>query len=115
MLFLISSAVGILSLGSILLLVSMLTSVEKEDKGGETAFECGFDPKCGGRLPFSLRFYLIAIIFLVFDVEIVFLLPLVPSWHSGVPALMVSGGVFVAILILGTVYEWWEGSFDWAQ
>nr|YP_010626174.1 NADH dehydrogenase subunit 3 [Epipenaeon fissurae]WBK03024.1 NADH dehydrogenase subunit 3 [Epipenaeon fissurae] len=76
-------------------------------------FECGFDPKGSGRVPFSLRFYLIGVIFLVFDVELTFLLPLLPSWWEA-PMNMQMGGLFFLMLLTGgTLYEWWQGALDW--
>lgn len=75
-------------------------------------FECGFDPKGRGRLPFSLRFYLIRVIFLVFDVEVTYLLPLIPRWEISSKYIAAGGFTFVVILLLGTLYEWKKGSLD---
>nr|YP_009477601.1 NADH dehydrogenase subunit 3 [Gyge ovalis]ASC43039.1 NADH dehydrogenase subunit 3 [Gyge ovalis] len=76
-------------------------------------FECGFDPKSSGRVPFSLRFYLIGMIFLVFDVEIAYLLPMIPGWSLSSTHLTLGGLVFISVLLLGAIYEWKEGSLDW--
>ena len=78
-----------------------------------TPFECGFDAKGRGHIPFSLRFYLIGVIFLVFDVEIVYLLPFLPVWWEGSLTTLIIGLFFGGILFLGTVFEWKEGALDW--
>nr|UBQ34404.1 NADH dehydrogenase subunit 3 [Homidia koreana] len=77
-------------------------------------FECGFDPKSSARIPFSLRFYLIALIFLIFDVEITLILP-IPillesnNFYSILPLTL----FFIFILILGTFHEWNESALEW--
>nr|YP_010503090.1 NADH dehydrogenase subunit 3 [Hemigrammus armstrongi]UXD78973.1 NADH dehydrogenase subunit 3 [Hemigrammus armstrongi] len=79
-------------------------------------YECGFDPLGSARLPFSLRFFLIAILFLLFDLEIALLLPL--PW--GNQLLSPSSTLFWAssiliLLTLGLVYEWVQGGLEWAE
>lgn len=78
-----------------------------------SVFECGFDPKGRGRVPFSLRFYLIGVIFLVFDAEVTYLLPLIPSWSRRTLRVIVGGLVFAIILLGGTLFEIKEGALDW--
>nr|YP_010400306.1 NADH dehydrogenase subunit 3 [Purpura bufo]UQS76005.1 NADH dehydrogenase subunit 3 [Purpura bufo] len=86
------------------------------DREKSSPFECGFDPIKSARLPFSLRFFLLAIIFLIFDVEIVLLFPILISMTSSYSlALMISLFIFLIILIVGLFHEWNEGSLDWAQ
>ena len=74
------------------------------------SFECGFDVLCDSRIPFSLRFFLLTVVFLIFDVEIVLLLP-IPFIMGRVEGCLVAG-VFFGVLILGLVYEWFDGSLD---
>nr|AIZ68590.1 NADH dehydrogenase subunit 3 [Provanna sp. JWQ-2014] len=86
------------------------------DREKESPFECGFDPIKSARLPFSLRFFLLAIIFLIFDVEIVLLFPILVEMSSGFSiTLMLGMFMFLMILIIGLFHEWNEGSLDWAQ
>nr|QFG38932.1 NADH dehydrogenase subunit 3 [Austrofusus glans] len=86
------------------------------DREKSSPFECGFDPIKSARLPFSLRFFLLAIIFLIFDVEIVLLFPILVSMISSFSlSLMIGTFIFLIILIVGLFHEWNEGSLDWAQ
>nr|YP_009239755.1 NADH dehydrogenase subunit 3 [Turritella bacillum]AMM72633.1 NADH dehydrogenase subunit 3 [Turritella bacillum] len=86
------------------------------DREKNSPFECGFDPMKSARLPFSMRFFLLAIIFLIFDVEIVLLFPVLMAFNKGLDFLLISGAsVFLVILILGLFHEWNEGSLSWAQ
>ncbi len=77
-------------------------------------FECGFDPNLSARLPFSMRFFLLAVLFLIFDVEIVLLIPipLVVSFSSW-ERVIILGLIFVLILLVGLFHEWKEGSLNW--
>ncbi|YP_009048976.1 NADH dehydrogenase subunit 3 (mitochondrion) [Pomacea canaliculata] len=87
-----------------------------KDREQMSAFECGFDPIKSARSPFSLRFFLLAIIFLIFDVEIVLLFPVLSSIGFSFD-LMANLGIYIFLLVLvvGLFYEWKEGSLDWAQ
>nr|APH08735.1 NADH dehydrogenase subunit 3 [Tomopleura sp. JEU-2016] len=86
------------------------------DREKSSPFECGFDPIKSARLPFSLRFFLLAIIFLIFDVEIVLLFPILVSMSSSMSLSLMWGlFIFLVILIVGLFHEWNEGSLDWAQ
>ncbi len=83
------------------------------DREKISPFECGFDPVGSARLPFSLRFFLLAVIFLIFDVEIVLLFPAVAKLSRGVDLYLFGGLVcFLLILLLGLFHEWNEGSLD---
>lgn len=86
------------------------------DREKSSPFECGFDPIKSARLPFSLRFFLLAIIFLIFDVEIVLLFPILMRIRGRYSLTIVLGTfIFLGILIVGLFHEWNEGSLDWAQ
>merc|ERR1712150_3368 len=76
------------------------------DREKSSPFECGFDPKDSARIPFSIRFFLLAVIFLVFDLEIVLLIPLVLILGSiKTIGSLVRGIVFLFILFVGVLYE----------
>nr|YP_008593581.1 NADH dehydrogenase subunit 3 [Assurger anzac]BAN83549.1 NADH dehydrogenase subunit 3 [Assurger anzac] len=79
-------------------------------------YECGFDPLGSARLPFSLRFFLVAILFLLFDLEIALLLPL--PWGDQLPSPLTTflwASIVLVLLTLGLVYEWLQGGLEWAE
>nr|YP_007626856.1 NADH dehydrogenase subunit 3 [Stenodus leucichthys]AFC17577.1 NADH dehydrogenase subunit 3 [Stenodus leucichthys] len=79
-------------------------------------YECGFDPLGSARLPFSLRFFLIAILFLLFDLEIALLLPLPWGDQLDTPTLTLAwSAAILALLTLGLIYEWTQGGLEWAE
>nr|QMP96510.1 NADH dehydrogenase subunit 3 [Bithynia leachii] len=94
----------------------VLAKRTNSDREKSSPFECGFDPIKSARLPFSLRFFLLAILFLIFDVEIVLLFPILASMSISYSIKLLFGlFFFLMILTLGLFHEWNEGSLDWAQ
>nr|YP_009991577.1 NADH dehydrogenase subunit 3 [Chloroceryle aenea]AYN73454.1 NADH dehydrogenase subunit 3 [Chloroceryle aenea]QNN84386.1 NADH dehydrogenase subunit 3 [Chloroceryle aenea] len=79
-------------------------------------YECGFDPLGSARLPFSIRFFLVAILFLLFDLEIALLLPLpwATQLHSPMSTLTWTSTILI-LLTLGLIYEWLQGGLEWAE
>nr|ACU87804.1 NADH dehydrogenase subunit 3 [Dicaeum australe] len=79
-------------------------------------YECGFDPLGSARLPFSIRFFLVAILFLLFDLEIALLLPLPWATQLQSPTTTLALASFlIFLLILGLIYEWKQGGLEWAE
>uniref|UniRef100_A7U4F9 NADH-ubiquinone oxidoreductase chain 3 n=2 Tax=Pseudocolaptes lawrencii TaxID=420957 RepID=A7U4F9_9FURN len=79
-------------------------------------YECGFDPLGSARLPFSIRFFLVAILFLLFDLEIALLLPL--PWATQLQSPLSTfnwTSIIILLLTLGLVYEWTQGGLEWAE
>nr|WES13240.1 NADH dehydrogenase subunit 3 [Fenusa (Kaliofenusa) sp. 1 GYN-2022b] len=110
-----NSMIMIMSLTTFIMLMALMLSKKKlYDREKTTPFECGFDPKENSRLPFSLRFFLITVIFLIFDVEITLMLPmiLIMSTSNFKIWLMVSL-YFNFILLVGIYYEWKLGALNW--
>nr|UZT67454.1 NADH dehydrogenase subunit 3 [Prosaspicera validispina] len=79
------------------------------------SFECGFDNMSKLRLPFSLHFYLISIIFLIFDVEISLIFPIIKNLNFMFINKMMIFVMLIFILIIGLYYEWKEGSLSWLK
>nr|YP_009488333.1 NADH dehydrogenase subunit 3 [Cysteochila chiniana]AWD31591.1 NADH dehydrogenase subunit 3 [Cysteochila chiniana] len=77
-------------------------------------FECGFDPKSSSRLPFSTQFFLIGILFLIFDVEMVMIMPMVITLKkSNLTLWFTTSTLMMMILIMGLYYEWKNGAIEW--
>nr|QHD26816.1 NADH dehydrogenase subunit 3 [Melo melo] len=111
-----SSVVALLLSHIVMGLGWILSKRAISDREKSSPFECGFDPIKSARLPFSLRFFLLAIIFLIFDVEIVLLFPVLSSMFVSVTVSLLFGSfIFLVILVLGLFHEWNQGSLDWAQ
>nr|ALO71148.1 NADH deshydrogenase subunit 3 [Stenus comma] len=84
------------------------------DREKNSPFECGFDPKNKSRLPFSLQFFLIAIIFLIFDIEITLLIPMIYMIKfSNFLTTLKMVSLFIMILLIGLYHEWNQGALNW--
>nr|AOY39662.1 NADH dehydrogenase subunit 3 [Scolytinae sp. BMNH 1040065] len=103
----------------IMIMISLLNLISKKstyDREKMSPFECGFDPKNSARLPFSLHFFLIAIIFAIFDVELTLFLPLVlltKKMDMMKSSLYMS--MFIMILLYGLFHEWNQGALNWTK
>jgi NADH:ubiquinone oxidoreductase subunit 3 (subunit A) len=93
--------------------LSYVLSVRSTDKEKVSAYECGFNPFEDARNQFDVRFYLVAILFIIFDLEVSFLFP----WAVTLNQLTIFGFwsmfVFLLILTVGFVYEWKKGALEW--
>nr|APX39959.1 NADH dehydrogenase subunit 3 [Chilotomina oberthuri] len=100
-----------------IILVMILNLVAKKafmDREKSSPFECGFDPKTSARLPFSIQFFLIAVIFVIFDVEIALLIPIIKSMlSSNAISFSLMSTTFIVILIMGLIHEWKQGALNW--
>nr|YP_011004569.1 NADH dehydrogenase subunit 3 [Pyrocoelia pectoralis]WPT27224.1 NADH dehydrogenase subunit 3 [Pyrocoelia pectoralis] len=101
--------------GSLMLINNLISIKSISDREKNSPFECGFDPKSSPRIPFSLQFFLIAVIFLIFDIEIALLLPLILTMKISNPfSFIFIVFFFIMILIMGLIHEWKQGALDWA-
>nr|BBH37286.1 NADH dehydrogenase subunit 3 [Gobiodon micropus] len=104
------------ALSTILAIVSFWLPQMTPDQEKLSPYECGFDPLGSARLPFSMRFFLVAILFLLFDLEIALLLPL--PWADQLPSPLNTffwATLVLTLLTLGLVYEWLQGGLEWAE
>nr|YP_009185872.1 NADH dehydrogenase subunit 3 [Margarinotus merdarius]ALO70689.1 NADH deshydrogenase subunit 3 [Margarinotus merdarius] len=99
----------------VMLLASILSKKTFMDREKLSPFECGFDPVNSPRMPFSLHFFLIAVIFLIFDVEITLLIPMVQIMKISSMTYLITMIIFVLILVIGTIHEWNQGALEWAD
>ena len=100
-----------LSIGFIAL--NFLFSPKNPDPEKLSAYECGFEAFGDSRMEFDVRFYLVAILFIIFDLEIAFLFPWAISLGNLGPLGFWSMMVFLLILTIGFIYEWKKGALDW--
>ncbi|RFA30569.1 NADH-quinone oxidoreductase subunit A [Alkalilimnicola ehrlichii] len=102
-----------LVIGTALLAVGYVLGPRKPSEGKLAAYECGFEAFEDSRMKFDVRYYLVAILFIIFDLEIAFLFP----WAIVLDDIGLFGfaamGIFLAILLLGFLYEWKKGALEW--
>ena len=101
----------ILSFGFII--INFLFSPKKPDPEKLSAYECGFEPFNDSRMEFDIRFYLVAILFIIFDLEIAFLFPWAISLGKIGFLGFISMMIFLFFLTVGFIYEWKKGALDW--
>nr|QNG56255.1 NADH dehydrogenase subunit 3 [Platisus vespertinus] len=114
LMFLIAIIIMIINFALIIVL-NLISKKTFSDREKSSPFECGFDPKSSARLPFSLQFFLIAVIFLIFDVEITLLFPMIILMKiSNFLYFFITFMFFLMILLLGVYHEWNQGALNWS-
>nr|UPI55370.1 NADH dehydrogenase subunit 3 [Manocoreus sp.] len=99
---------------SLMTMCAIMSKSTISDQEKMSPFECGFDPKSSARSPFSLQFFLIAILFLIFDIEIAIILPMIITLKtSNIMSWATTMMMFISILIIGLYYEWKNGMLEW--
>ena len=102
-----------LGLSLVIVLASFVVARQRPDSEKLSAYECGFDPFSDARAKFDVRFYLVAILFIIFDLEVAFLFPwAVALGHIGVFGFW-SMFAFLVVLTVGYIYEWRKGALEW--
>lgn len=102
-----------LGLSAGFIVLNFLFSPKNPDPEKLSAYECGFEAFGDSRMEFDVRFYLVAILFIIFDLEIAFLFPWAISLGNLGPLGFWSMMVFLLILTIGFIYEWKKGALDW--
>nr|YP_010736890.1 NADH dehydrogenase subunit 3 [Pedionis sagittata]WEP24764.1 NADH dehydrogenase subunit 3 [Pedionis sagittata] len=102
-----------------IILISLINTITKKsmiNKEKLSAFECGFNPMSNKRMSFSIHFFLIATIFLIFDVEIIIIMPMIMTMKSSFMISWITTTLsFIMVLIMGLYHEWMNGMLNWTK
>jgi NADH-quinone oxidoreductase subunit A len=101
------------ALGLVLLAVGTVLGPKRPDLQKRSAYECGFEAFEDARMKFDVRYYLIAILFIIFDLEIAFLFPWAVVFKQIGLVALIEMGLFLALLVVGFVYVWKKGALEW--
>src|ERR1700741_2364091 len=101
------------ALGMVLIGAGFFLGPRRPDAEKLSAYECGFEAFEDSRIKFDVRYYLVAILFIVFDLEIAFLFPWAVSLNKVGMVCIAGVGVFLLILVVGFIYEWKRGALEW--
>nr|YP_010563171.1 NADH dehydrogenase subunit 3 [Cnethodonta grisescens]QHD26863.1 NADH dehydrogenase subunit 3 [Manulea ussurica]UYX61177.1 NADH dehydrogenase subunit 3 [Cnethodonta grisescens] len=117
MIMLMYISILILILSNIMMILSIILAKKSFlDREKCSPFECGFDPKSFARIPFSLHFFLITMIFLIFDVEIALILPIIPLFKMVNFIIWIKiSFFFIMILLIGLYHEWNQNMLNWIK
>ncbi len=102
-----------LVMGSAIIVAGRLIGPHRPDKVKLSPYECGFEAFEDARMKFDVRYYLVAILFIIFDLEIAFLFPWAVALNEIGMFGFVSMMVFLGILVVGFIYEWKKGALEW--
>ncbi|MDE2047429.1 MAG: NADH-quinone oxidoreductase subunit A [Betaproteobacteria bacterium] len=104
--------VGVM-IGVVPQVMGRLIAPHRPDSEKNSPYECGFEAFEDARMKFDVRYYLVAILFILFDLEIAFFFPWAVAFKEIGLTGLIAGFVFLAILTVGFVYEWKKGALDW--
>jgi NADH-quinone oxidoreductase subunit A len=102
-----------LIVGLVLLALGLALGSGQKDAEKLSSYECGFEPFDESRMKFDVRYYLVAILFIIFDLEIAFLFPWAVSLDTVGTFGILAMGIFLAVLVVGFIYEWKKGALEW--
>lgn len=102
-----------IGLGLVLILAAAVLAVRNPDPEKVSAYECGFNAFDDARMKFDVRFYLVSILFIIFDLEVAFLFPWAVAFKDLSTVAFWSMMAFLAVLTAGFAYEWKKGAMDW--
>jgi NADH-quinone oxidoreductase subunit A len=100
-------------LGLLVPTLGYLLSPKRPDPAKLSPYECGFDAFSDARMPFDVRYYLVAILFIIFDLETAFLVPWAVAFRKLGWFGMIAMGIFLGLLVIGFIYEWKKGALEW--
>ena len=99
--------------GLVLIVLGFVLGPRRPDSDKLSPYECGFEAFEDSRMKFDVRYYLVAILFIIFDLEIAFLFPWAVSLNAIGGFGLLSMAVFLAVLVVGFAYEWKKGALEW--
>ncbi len=102
-----------LVMGSVFIVLGKLLGPSRPDAEKNSPYECGFEAFEDSRMKFDVRYYLVAILFIIFDLEIAFLFPWAVVLDEIGTFGLVAMAVFLAVLVIGFIYEWKRGALEW--
>ncbi|MFD1794424.1 NADH-quinone oxidoreductase subunit A [Paracoccus aurantiacus] len=102
------------ALALILIAAAAVVAIRNPDPEKVSAYECGFAPFDDARAKFDVRFYLVSILFIIFDLEVAFLFPWAVSFHNLSDLAFWGMMIFLGVLTVGFAYEWKKGALEWA-
>nr|ASM41871.1 NADH dehydrogenase subunit 3 [Scaphoideus nigrivalveus] len=101
---------------AVVMIIILVSKKSITDNQKATPFECGFNPMSYSRLPFSIHFFMIAVIFLIFDIEIIMIMPIILIMKTSMIKYWISTSIsFIIILIMGLIHEWMNGMIQWTS
>ena len=99
--------------GVVMLTVGTVLGPRHPDSAKDSPYECGFEAFEDSRMKFDVRYYLVAILFIIFDLEIAFLFPWAVALKRIETAGFIAMAIFIGILVIGFIYEWRKGALEW--
>nr|YP_010133439.1 NADH dehydrogenase subunit 3 [Lethocerus indicus]AJG02891.1 NADH dehydrogenase subunit 3 [Lethocerus indicus] len=111
-----AASMALLISAGLMMLCTVISKKSIMDKEKMSPFECGFDPNSSARIPFSIQFFLIAVLFLIFDIEIVIIMPMIITMKTSMMTQwFMTVTTFVMIILAGLFHEWSNGVLEWAK
>ena len=101
------------AMGLLFMIAALVIAIRRPDPEKISAYECGFNAFDDARMKFDVRFYLVSILFIIFDLEVAFLFPWAASFGDQGWIGFASMMVFLGVLTIGFVYEWKKGALEW--
>ncbi len=102
-----------LVMGTVFIILGKLLGPSRPDAEKNSPYECGFEAFEDSRMKFDVRYYLVAILFIIFDLEIAFLFPWAIVLDQVGTFGLVSMAIFLSVLVVGFIYEWKKGALEW--
>nr|YP_010535252.1 NADH dehydrogenase subunit 3 [Megacopta centronubila]UYA97700.1 NADH dehydrogenase subunit 3 [Megacopta centronubila]UYA97713.1 NADH dehydrogenase subunit 3 [Megacopta centronubila] len=116
MLIITSATLAVIMTTIMMMACNILSKSSMQDREKMSPFECGFNPKSSARNPFSIQFFLLAMLFMIFDIEIAIILPIIITMKWSMTSKWVmTVTVFITLLIMGLYHEWKNGMLEWSK